>query len=120
MGDPRCLSHCFGECFGGRQAQTPEEAEHAQVLMGRKAWADDAAAALPELPDLRADQLSLKGSAFYRNRHHNELEPAQWHGDGACSGAPPAEVTVKGSCAAWLAMVQLCPATRCSTEARSL
>ena len=91
-----------------------------QVLMGRKAWADDAAAALPELPDLRADQLSLKGSAFYRNRHHNELEPAQWHGDGACSGAPPAEVTVKGSCAAWLAMVQLCPATRCSTEARSL
>ena len=70
--------------------------EHIKMPKEAKAWIDDAAAALPDLPDLRADELAVKGRAPYRHRHHTELEPAQWYGAPCRSEASPAQASCAG------------------------
>ena len=83
-----CLVYCLRDCFGAN-AKGLDERENVRAVMECN-WEDEAVAALPSLPGLRADELATKGRAFYRNRQYTELEPARCYG----SGAGPAEASI--------------------------
>lgn len=96
---------------GGVRARSLEDNESKDVVVHSQTWADDAAAALPELPNFRAGleddsivPLAIN-STFHRDRGYTGLKPrdvAQWHPTEAstdCEGKPVlVQVTLRACC----------------------